>query len=152
MGRLIQTIDGGRDTGWAISHAGILVQCGLVKVRDDKPVVIPWINGGLVVLEFPHDQRKVDPNDLIKLASRIGRFWEIALWYGNRVQTVLPGVWKGGSIPKDIHHPRIKAVQTQAEMQVVDLAMSQIAEGKRHNVWDAIGINNWASIKEGLRK
>lgn len=154
MGRVVIGVDGGRASAWGWAQDGGLAACGLFIVKDNRPLSLPYVKGAVCWVEFPIDygqDREVDPNDLIKLGSRVGRVQEKLLGWENEVHLVLPRVWKGGSIPKRIHHPRIQASLTPSERKIVDAYMAPIAPSLRHNVWDAIGITLYGARKIGER-
>lgn len=142
--------DSGRATGWALSDGARLVDCGLVKVQDDRHIAAPRLYACRVVIEYPIDRNQVDPNDLIKLGSRCGRLQERYLERGNRVDFVYPSTWKG-SVSKEICERRTKAELTDRERAIVDSSLSLIAPGLQNNVWDAVGILLW-SVGRGFKK
>jgi hypothetical protein len=154
MGRIVTGIDTGRASAWGWHQNGELIACGLMILRDDRPVGLPPMIGALAFVEYPQDypghQRKVDPNDLIKLGSRAGRVQEHLLIQGNEVRLVKPHVWKGG-VPKNIHHERIRASLTAKELAVVHAYTAPVAEGLKHNIWDAIGLTLWGARQIGER-
>lgn len=154
MGRLVMGVDTGRASAWGWHQDGALLACGLLIVKDSGPLTMPRISGAVCFVEYPRDypgpQRKVDPNDLIRLGSRAGRVQERLLEQGNEVRLVDPKTWKGG-MTKQIHHPRIIAALTTAELRIVEAYMAPVAEGLRHNVWDAIGLTLWGARRIGDR-
>ncbi len=155
MGSVIG-VDTGRSSAWGWARDGQLVACGLFEVMEGKRLVLPEVRGATCFVEYPRDypgeKRKVDPNDLIKLALRAGRAYEALISWGNTVHLVYPRDWKGGAIPKDISHQRIKADLTREEHRVLQAYMAPVSPGLRHNVWDAIGITLYGAIKVGDRK
>lgn len=98
------------------------------------------------VLEVPQVYRvsKGDPNDLIDLAGvggAIGASFPLKRAIGYK-----PREWKG-TIKKEIHHPRILAQLSPAELEC-------IAEKRKtyvHNVTDAIGIGLFFLERERVR-
>jgi hypothetical protein len=53
-------------------------------------------------------------------------------------RTVTPVQWNRG-VPKNIAHPRIKALLSRVELAMVE----SIREAVRHNVYDAVGLGLW---------
>ena len=156
MGRVIWFYDPGQETGWAAGLDGELFGCGLVRVYKDRPLSI---SGGTPILqtkawieipEFRREKNEVDPNDLIALGTKVGRIQERCLTWGYEVFLVRPSYWKG-SVPKKIHHQRIRADLRPSETVVLETGLAPVAEGLQHNVLDAVGGFLWASKKEGLR-
>lgn len=133
---MLLAIDPGRDTGWAIYEKGTLEGCGLglPPMRYYRQVVIerPQVYGS--------GTARVDPNDLITLAIRVGRHVERFESKAIHVSLVLPREWKG-QVPKPIHHKRILAKLTVAERSVV--MQGYVPASKLHNMLDAIGIGLW---------
>lgn len=132
-------IDPGADQGWALidSVHGIF-DCGLGDWSDAAPA--------RCVIEFPQHRPggRTPVNALLVLAARAGAAGERARASGvPHCEYVYPVQWKG-SVPKDIHHPRIMAALLPCERRVVAEATRRVAKGKRHNVLDACGIALWA--------
>lgn len=146
VNRVILAVDTGRATGWAVAYGGRLAACGLAQVKDDAPIALPTVSGALVLVEYPIHRREggkdIDPNDIIKLGSRAGRVQEKYLVLGNRVRMVFPSEWKG-SIPKEIHHDRIRSSLSPEARDVVSRDLANVAPSLRHNVLDAIGLVLW---------
>lgn len=90
-----------------------------------------------VLIEVPEYQRgrRVNPNDLITLALRVGRIQGRVLAAGGTVELVTPSSWKG-NVPKRIHNARTLARLTPEERVIVPA-------NARHDVIDAIGIGLW---------
>ena len=134
---MLLAIDPGKDTGWARFIHGRLEACGLG--------VPPIVKAAAVIIECPeyraHD--RVNPNDLIALAVRVGREVERAARAGITAELVRPTVWKG-SVPKNIHQPRIVHALTREEHVILDDVLGLHAKSKGHNVIDACGIGLWA--------
>jgi len=120
----ITAIDPGARAGWALFFGRDLTACG---PGDPDELV------GEVVIECPrvYPHGKVDPNDLIVLARRVGRIEERA---GRPCTLVFPRAWKG-TVKKPIMTARILSRMTTAErglLMKID-----------HNVIDAIGLGLW---------
>lgn len=135
-------IDPGVDTGWALfeERDGALVRCG---VGDP-----PWTAHLLgAVIEKPQVYRaaksKGDPNDLITLAIRVGRYVEKLAMRGIACNLVTPVEWKG-QVPKEIHHRRVLGVLSLNETEIVQSAYKGMPVSIRHNMLDAIGLGQWA--------
>jgi hypothetical protein len=60
-----------------------------------------------------------------------------------RAATPTPYAWKGNKT-KDEHHPEIIAKLDPYERKRLEQALSNIPQGKRHNVIDAIGLGLYA--------
>lgn len=132
----VTAIDPGVQQGWARFSGGCMYACGL----GEPPALI-----GEVVIELPEYRpsqrdRRVDPNDLITLAVRVGKLAARAEARGLVVELVRPTRWKG-SVPKRIHHQRIGRALTVEEHAVLNGV--RVADSLRHNVLDAIGIGLW---------
>ncbi len=76
------------------------------------------------------------PDDLISVMA-VGCLTAARL--GHVSKTYTAQTWKG-SVPKDVHHPRIRAALKPAELDLA--ADASVAAGKTNakEVWDAIGI------------
>jgi hypothetical protein len=126
----LTAIDPGLRTGIAWFVNGLLVRAGLF---EDNAVIscLP-----LVVVECPEYQkaRRVNPNDLITLALRVGRWQARVERSGGKCELVRPSEWKG-LVPKRIHTARTLAKLSREERLLVD--------GARHDVIDAVGIGLW---------
>jgi hypothetical protein len=97
--------------------------------------------------EYRREQNRVDPNDLGALWRKVGRIQERCLSLGFKVTLVRPSGWKG-SLPKTIHHDRIRKELSPTEKHVIEMGVRGVAEGQRHNVWDAVCGYVWAAKKE----
>jgi hypothetical protein len=148
---LITAFDSGTFTGWAQCQDGQITNCGLTIVHKDQPMTrLPGSTDGLVFIEKPVNRRNgktVDPNDLITLGIKVGRLVETYLVLGNRVRTILPTDWKGGT-PKDIQNRRDWNALTGTETARLVPIFDGIAESYKNNVLDAIGIALWAARRE----
>ena len=128
-------IDPGNDTGWALfDSCRRLQRCGLgypdAGTIDDLIIECPKLR--------PRGEK--NPNAILSVARNAGE------WAGRfesrcaaPVRYVTPNDWKGGT-PKDISHARIWANLDDKEKAIADAAVKGIAAGKRHNVFDAIGL------------
>lgn len=133
-------IDPGRCTGWALFDGRTLIGCGL----DPSPAAFESIDR--VVIEYPiyRSHERVSPNDLIKLALNAGEWGGLARASRVKPEYVLPHVWKGGSIPKEISHERIKRKCNSTEWTLVKDSCVDFSKSTIHNVIDAVGIGLWA--------
>lgn len=135
-------IDPGLSTGWATLDAtGRLLACGAGEG-------FPILSNREAVIERPQVYRagksKGDPNDLITLAIRVGRYQERLEVAGVRVELFLPTTWKG-QIDKERHHAQVNARLAENERGIVErVAKAAGARGYDDNVWDAIALAKWA--------
>lgn len=153
------TIDPGvRACGWAgwgptaPGEPGRLGAAGVSRVRADA--TIEWAcrehteqiprGAAHVVIESmawrPGDARS-NPNDLIAvqtvaafLAGRMGGFLEF----------VPAATWKG-TIPKGVHHERIRAVLEEGERRILEEALAITPKAHHKEILDAIGIGLYYS-------
>lgn len=109
----IEPLPAGND-GW---------RCVCEKPRVyDKPV---RIKGRLV---------RIDPDDLVEVAIAAGRIT------GQRATVYrFPAEWKG-QVPKEIHHARVKARLSSAELHTLGLCLNYVTPSLRHNVLDAVAL------------
>lgn len=136
-------IDPGADMGWALfdgdalRSSGVGAPDGAVSRVDRVVLERPMI--------YPPRRQKARPRDVITLALRAGEAAGLyARRYGVEPEYFEPDVWKGGSIDKDVHHPRVWAALTDAEKRIVSMAAERIPQRKQHNMLDAIGIGLFA--------
>jgi hypothetical protein len=144
---MLLAIDPGADMGWARFDHGRLVGCGVGGDLDglDRCLWRPT----RVVLErpmiYPHGRQKARPRDVITLALRAGeRAGLYGLRYNVEPEYFEPDEWKGGSISKEAHHPRVWKRLADEEKRVASLAGQLVPEKKHHNMLDAIGIGLFA--------
>jgi hypothetical protein len=142
-------VDPGNDTGWAVfDEDGRLTGCGLGQGW-------PVLGVSRAILERPQVYRagksKGDPNDLITLAIGLGRYVERLEASGVATVLVLPTTWKG-QVPKNVHHPRIKAALNLSEKVIADRAVGVVGERKGENVLDAVGLGKWAFVTGHLAR
>jgi hypothetical protein len=139
---MLLAIDPGLATGWALLDSGGRLQCcGLNLPPDVLPARCR------VIVERPRiypGGRTKNPNDVLSVAINAGEWAGRYQARGFKVEYVEPQKWKG-SVPKEIHHPRIFAKLTPSEQIVLADAGKGIAPSKRHNLLDAIGIALWAA-------
>jgi hypothetical protein len=82
------------------------------------------------------DGRQVPPKDLLDVQA-VG--FAVAGLLGARVVSHPPSRWKG-SIPKDIHHMRIRAELEEHERRILDEALAGVPKANRKEVLDAVGL------------
>ncbi len=140
-------MDPGGSTGFAVYDSGVLVECGACPYDE----MHNWTRIDHVVGELPqrYPDDPVDPNNLITLAYRLGVVVGPLVAAGIPVVTVLPRIWKGGNIPKSVHHPRIVARLRPAELAVYTKALAGLGAKAKTDMTDAVGIGAWA-IRTGL--
>ena len=136
---MLVAIDPGKSTGWAAFDAvKALYACG--HTDGDRPV-FPWQRGVVetLVIEIPHTgPSKATVEDLLVLAFRAGLVAGII--GATQTRTVRPQEWKG-SVPKRIHHERVKALLWAPELALL--------AGHPHDTIDAIGLGLWALGRMG---
>lgn len=137
-------IDPGLSTGWAVLDArGNLTTCGAGEN-------FPTLSNREAVIERPQVYRpgksKGNPNDLITLAIRVGRYQERLLSAGVRcpdANLVLPTSWKG-QIDKLRHHLRTDATLSEHERAIVyRVAKAAGDRGYHEDVWDSVALAKW---------
>ena len=140
-------MDPGASTGWAVFDGPTLVDCGACPY--DRPPT--WTHIEHVVAEIPqaYPDLRVDPNDLITLAYRLGVVVGPLAVAGIPVVTVLPRVWKGGNIGKAQHHPRIVAKLSGPPRELYERVLGTLGAKARTDMTDAVGIGQWA-LRTGL--
>jgi hypothetical protein len=140
---MLLAIDPGQATGWALlNFEGRLLHCGLNTPPDALPAA------SRVVVERPRiypGGRTKNPNDVLSVALNAGEWAGRYQARGFATEYVEPSKWKGGSVPKEISHPRIFAKLLPSEQLVLSDAGKGIAPSKRHNIIDAVGIGLWAA-------
>ena len=135
---LVLSVDPGKDQGWALhDSSGRLLVCGLGEYSG---VAVETI-----VVECPQiyssGTSRADPNDLIRLAVRVGIAIERSR--ASKAYLVSPRTW-AGQVPKAVRHARLKAdLALEGDLGVVIEGTRTIAAGKVHNVLDAVGIGRW---------
>lgn len=154
----ILAIDPGEKTGWAILYDGRLTCSGLVKLgefnehidpKGDFPVG-PLAGGYSLIIEMPevYPGGKVDPNDMIQLAVKVGR---TRSYFGScPADWIRPKSWKG-QVPKPIHNKRVLSWLSPVESQIANKTLESLAAGVRDNVIDAIGLGIWYARKCRVR-
>ena len=136
----ILAIDPGIDQGWATFVANVLTGCGL-------GVPFAPVYPHEVYIECPqiYPAGKGDPNDLIKLAIRVGHCLAEAERSAGCLRTTLvyPRQWKGQT-PKPVNHRRIRATLSASEIACLDRSLVDVTNSLQHNVLDAVGIGLYA--------
>lgn len=139
-------------TGYALFSPS-LIGCGLVTPREERlEDRIAEISAEIlrraqhelseIVIEkmkvYPFAKQKGSQGDLIDLAHLGGRL----LGLGHRATLVEPSTWKG-QVPKDVVKGLVEHRLTPAELETLDAGLASVSAGKRHNVYDAVGIGLW---------
>jgi hypothetical protein len=157
--------DPGEKTGWArfeyklitknFPHWGLeyweLTACGVLPFPIRRS---SWPDAAASVLvEVPryyHQKSKVDPNDLIVLALKVGEILGYYRDWGVPVSTVEPRTWKG-TIDKERHHRRVLAALTTDEVKL--LPKTKVSKTNPHgydnNCLDAVGMGLWKTDRKG---
>ena len=133
---ILLAIDPGKKTGVATYAHGILIEA--TTIDGDLYRAPPKRPPGLVVCEKPEMRyagtgRKAPAGDLITLAIRAGMAVAM-LGGGANVEWVTPGRWKG-SLPKEVHHDRVRRALSPAEGAIFDRSGPDAR--------DAIGLGAW---------
>ncbi len=137
---MLLAIDPGISTGWCVLDAtGAIAVVG----RDEFPIH----SNRAAVIELPQVYRagksKGNPNNLITLAVRVGRYQERLEAAGVKTELVLPTTWKG-QVPKAVHHPRVEATLSAAERVMVSSRFGRATDKRRNeDVWDAVCLAKW---------
>lgn len=137
---IVVAIDPGTNYGWSTWLDGRLHASGRGQWRKQVTVWLPGLYADLVVVEYPTfypGDRPGQANSLIRLAYIAGQLSaQIPLKQpSGHVETVRPAQWKG-SVPKKIHHERIRKAMAAAGMPV--------PTGASSDQLDAIGLGLWA--------
>jgi hypothetical protein len=142
------TIDPGLDTGWALWGRLGLVACGLGDPRSSEKHVAEEIHDVWIESPVIYPRSKADPNDVLKLALKAGRWAGIYETLVVVQHFVKPADWKG-QLSKDICHARMWARISEAEKEIVDLGVRKLSASKRHNVLDAVAFGVWVRETKG---
>ena len=155
----IVAIDPGKKIlGVAVFVHGELVECSLLVVANALSLLtaIKIRQADIYVIEnqqiYGRLQQKGDPNDLLELAHISGMLRGFIVSVSRAEQRDVqilrpkPREWKG-TITKQVHHNRLEQQYPQAVAMMVE---QKIPVSYRHNVWDAIGLGDWALKKIGV--
>lgn len=159
--RWLLAIDPGCDTGWAIFDDTRLIDCGLYSTNPPKGEYTRplYQHYDRLVIECPmlRPRGEKNPNAILKLARNAGE------WAGRYdgdhspvVEYILPNAWKG-TTKDDVSTARTKMTLTPEESKLVHGVFAGLpgrnglAESRRHNVYDAIGIGLWAVGRKASR-
>ena len=93
---------------------------------------------------------RCDPEDLLVLATRVGRVVERLLADGHAVHLIRPTDWKGGT-PTALQNERTENALSKRELEGLEQYMGSIPKGERHNAWDAIGIELYGLARQGIQ-
>lgn len=143
---MIQTlaIDPGASTGWAVFHGRALAGVGVWQ-RGAPRVAADELN---VIIECPmiYPRSPVPPNDIVRLALRVGRLAERVLrdHAPKHVDLfmVLPRDWKG-QVPKKTHNARVLAALPASDLAVARARLADVPESQWNDAVDAIGLGAW---------
>lgn len=141
-------------TGYALFSPS-LIGCGLVTPREERLEdriaeihlelqrrCAPYGERSEVVIEkmkvYAFAKQKGSQGDIIDLAHLGGCLMELA----RRATLVEPSTWKG-QVPKDVVKGLVEHRLTPAELETLDAGLASVSAGKRHNVYDAVGIGLW---------
>ncbi len=135
------SIDPGLSTGHAWWYPdGSLASCG---VSPDGPPQTVDIRHLAIEVPKIYTARlmKGDPNNIVTLAVRVGRYIER---YGQQGYTgYFPNEWKGTQT-KDQHHPKIFMALSPKEKDIVRVAGEGLTKKSLADLLDAIGIGQYA--------
>lgn len=137
-------IDPGETSGWAVfsSVGDHLIACGTHTEPPHLLTAVLGFTSYYAVIEKPvsYPMDKVDANDLITLAIRVGEWKAYLEQLGAEIELVKPRTWKG-TVPKTIHNDRIVALLTEEEKAL--MPKRPRAKTYDHNMLDAVGIGLW---------
>jgi len=129
-------IDPGTYTGWAYFYANKLRACDWISPRRWDELVLRAMTREHIVIEEPtiYPHSKANPASVMALQLKVGELKGRFEMAGCSVELVQPRTWKG-QVPKQVHNRRTLAALTPDEFA--------LADGKRHDVIDAIGLGLW---------
>lgn len=135
---ILYAIDPGKKTGLAIFVDGVLSSAKWLDGDTYHPPPATKERPALVICERPEVRysgggRKSTGGDLITLAIRAGSVAS-SLSAGAPIEWATPSKWKG-SVPKEIHHERIRKCLSPKEAAIFDRATGDAR--------DAIGLGCW---------
>ncbi len=148
-------VDTGACTAWARAVNGRITSCGVIRIELEKHALarIFPMNPAVCYVERPcyrGGNLRCDPEDLLVLATRVGRVVERLLADGHAVHLIRPTDWKGGT-PKALQNERTENALSLTELNDLDPCIQAISKGERHNAWDAIGIALYGLAKQGMQ-
>lgn len=113
-------------------------------------------NVSALICEHPkiYPRSKSPPNDIITLAFTAGRLLEAVRRSVESVEFILspePVTWKGGSIPKEVHHPKILREHEALRPGEASKWLASVAPSHRHDAIDALGIALWGRMRLRLK-
>lgn len=141
---ILLAIDPGISTGCAVFQDGYLL-----RAHNAPPWDLEWryLNLTRTIIEVPHvypaSKSKGDPNDLIKLAVRVGEYKRYCETLGPPVELVEPAAWKG-QLSKEIHHARGAKKVTSGEAATWQSALAGLSKKAQLDVSDAVCLGLWA--------
>lgn len=136
-------IDPGISSGWAVfTLTGALVACA----AGDPRLIPTRMSIRSVMIECPqvYPRSKVDPNNLITLAVRVGRYAQHYEALGATVSLTLPHEWKG-NVDKVVNCNRVLSGLTPAERIIYDPAAKGLTDKVRMDLLDALGLGKWTT-------
>ena len=144
---LVAIDPGAKHLGWARFVDGVLSTCGLSKAS------MPGAHADNVCEGSKHDRpdvvivEQMSPRDLPNEADLL-RVTETGCYVAGTLQPstfrLVPArTWKG-SVPKDIHHRRVRAKLSPVELARLERGLEGVAPRLQHNVLDAVGIGLYA--------
>jgi hypothetical protein len=135
-------IDPGISSGWALFDGAALVACA---AGDPRHIVARKAIAS-VMIECPqaYPRSKVDPNNLITLAVRVGRYAQHFEALGAKVSLVLPHDWKG-NVDKVVNCNRVLLGLTPVERTIYEPAARGLSDKVRMDLLDALGLGKWTT-------
>lgn len=134
-------------SGWAYYEDAKLIQCGVTH-NNSNPVGLFELD--LAIVECPQvypksqTKRRIDPNDLVKIAACGGQL--AGRLHAQVVEYVLPRSWKG-SEPKDINHQRMRDRFADAgdwdSLMALKQAESLLSMEQALEAFDAASLGQW---------
>lgn len=136
--------------GWRLVSTGASV-AGSDPCREHgtavRAAVDPWRGGPILVaveaMEAHTSRSGSVLADLVRL-SQIGGFVAGVVHPWREPRWLPPSEWKG-SVPKAIHHERIRAALEPSELSICEKALQTTPAASRKEILDAIGIGLFAA-------
>lgn len=151
---ILLAIDPGEDAGWSLWSTQKLALTGvpysvLYACGCDRPTIGLW-HPDVVVTEIPemYVGSSTSTKSIVTLAMNAGRrIGALSLSPLIPVFGALPKTWKK-NLSKTVHHEQLRYQLQDTKygdsLQRVLVTEQEYSKGKRHNLWDAVGLGLWA--------